>query len=48
MIFFILVGRIVFEVYKKEFILLEDMVEENGYEGIVIFLCVIIKWYICC
>lgn len=48
MIFSTSAGRIVFEAYKKESTLPEDMAEENGHEGIATFLRAITKRYICC
>lgn len=48
MIFSTSAGRIVFEAYKKESTLPEDMADENGHEGIATFLRAITKRYICC
>ena len=41
-------GRIIFEAYKKESALPEDMADANGHEGIATFLRATTKRYICC
>jgi len=46
MIFSTSAGRIVFEAYKKESSLPEDMADANGYEDIAAFLRAITKRYI--
>lgn len=48
MIFSTSAGRIVFEAYKKESPLPEDMADANGHEGTATFLRAITKRYICC
>lgn len=48
MIFCTSAGRIVFEGYKKESLLPEDMADANGHEEISTFLRAITKRYMCC
>lgn len=48
MIFPTSAGRIVFEAYKKESPLPEDMADANGHEEIATFLRAITKRYMCC